>query len=151
MIRATETANIILSHFPDNFPSTSCSMIEEGPPYPPVPENKEWRPSQPVSWVPQQKWSPRTKNSLLWKIVISWGVLHWRCPHRGRISQVLPSCTANAKRRLIWADHLSRQRHPVLRLQAHNHQFILITHSFFSGPYSFHRRAGSACLLATAQ
>uniref|UniRef100_A0A8R1HKC8 Serine/threonine-protein phosphatase PGAM5, mitochondrial n=1 Tax=Caenorhabditis japonica TaxID=281687 RepID=A0A8R1HKC8_CAEJA len=47
MIRATETANIILSHFPDNFPRASSSLIEEGPPYPPVPDHKAWRPLHP--------------------------------------------------------------------------------------------------------
>ncbi|CAI5442734.1 unnamed protein product [Caenorhabditis angaria] len=47
MNRATETANIILGHFPDNFPRSSSSMIEEGPPYPPVPEHREWRPAAP--------------------------------------------------------------------------------------------------------
>uniref|UniRef100_A0A1I7TLW3 Serine/threonine-protein phosphatase PGAM5, mitochondrial n=2 Tax=Caenorhabditis tropicalis TaxID=1561998 RepID=A0A1I7TLW3_9PELO len=44
MTRATETANIILKHLPEDLPKTSSPFIEEGPPYPPVPDHKTWRP-----------------------------------------------------------------------------------------------------------
>lgn len=43
MTRATETAEIILELFP-NLKRTSCSLIEEGPPYPPVPAVDHWKP-----------------------------------------------------------------------------------------------------------
>ncbi|CAD6194001.1 unnamed protein product [Caenorhabditis auriculariae] len=44
MTRATETANIILNHLPETLPKSSCSQIEEGPPYPPVPDVSHWKP-----------------------------------------------------------------------------------------------------------
>ncbi|CAB3411316.1 unnamed protein product [Caenorhabditis bovis] len=47
MTRATETANIILKHFPETFPRSSTPLLEEGPPYPPVPAHKQWRPAAP--------------------------------------------------------------------------------------------------------
>ncbi|CAL2032695.1 hypothetical protein CAEBREN_05609 [Caenorhabditis brenneri] len=47
MTRATETANIILKHLPEDLSRTSSSLIEEGPPYPPVPDHKTWRPLDP--------------------------------------------------------------------------------------------------------
>ncbi|PIC45350.1 hypothetical protein B9Z55_005402 [Caenorhabditis nigoni] len=47
MTRATETANIILKHLPGDLPKSSSSLIEEGPPYPPVPDHKTWRPLDP--------------------------------------------------------------------------------------------------------
>ncbi|CCD70516.1 Serine/threonine-protein phosphatase Pgam5, mitochondrial [Caenorhabditis elegans] len=47
MVRATETANIILKHLPDDLTRTSSPFIEEGPPYPPVPDHKTWRPLDP--------------------------------------------------------------------------------------------------------
>ncbi|ETN78523.1 hypothetical protein RB195_020349 [Necator americanus] len=43
MPRATETAEIILEHMPTLKRST-CSLIEEGPPYPPVPPVDHWKP-----------------------------------------------------------------------------------------------------------
>ncbi|XGW07590.1 hypothetical protein V3C99_010618 [Haemonchus contortus] len=43
MPRATETAEIILEHMPD-LKRTSCSLIEEGPPYPPIPAVDHWKP-----------------------------------------------------------------------------------------------------------
>ncbi|CAI2342639.1 unnamed protein product [Caenorhabditis sp. 36 PRJEB53466] len=47
MVRATETANIILGHLPADLPRSSSSLIEEGPPYPPIPDHKGWRPQHP--------------------------------------------------------------------------------------------------------
>ncbi|CAI4232843.1 unnamed protein product [Auanema sp. JU1783] len=43
--RATETANIILKELPPQLKRISCSLLEEGPPYPPVPELSTYRPS----------------------------------------------------------------------------------------------------------
>ncbi|EPB67912.1 phosphoglycerate mutase family protein [Ancylostoma ceylanicum] len=43
MARATETAEIILEHMP-SLKRSSCSLIEEGPPYPPVPAVDHWKP-----------------------------------------------------------------------------------------------------------
>ncbi|KAK6017001.1 phosphoglycerate mutase family protein [Ostertagia ostertagi] len=43
MVRATETAEIILEQMPD-LKRTSCSLLEEGPPYPPVPAVDHWKP-----------------------------------------------------------------------------------------------------------
>ncbi|KHJ85541.1 phosphoglycerate mutase family protein [Oesophagostomum dentatum] len=41
--RAMETAEIILEHMP-SLKRWSCSLLEEGPPYPPVPPVDHWRP-----------------------------------------------------------------------------------------------------------
>ncbi|KAK6061183.1 phosphoglycerate mutase family protein [Cooperia oncophora] len=43
MVRATETAEIILEQMPE-LKRTSCSLIEEGPPYPPIPAVDHWKP-----------------------------------------------------------------------------------------------------------
>jgi len=47
MTRATETANIILKHFPDGVKDDhqSCDLIREGAPCPPDPPFPEWDPS----------------------------------------------------------------------------------------------------------
>jgi len=45
MTRATETANIILKHFPEIQDHQSCDMIREGAPCPPDPPYPEWDPS----------------------------------------------------------------------------------------------------------
>lgn len=44
MNRATETANIILKSLPEDLPRSSSSLLEEGPPYPPVPAVGHWKP-----------------------------------------------------------------------------------------------------------
>ncbi|PAV58437.1 hypothetical protein WR25_12374 isoform K [Diploscapter pachys] len=44
MNRATETAKIILQQLPKEQKSLSCSLLEEGPPYPPVPDVSHWKP-----------------------------------------------------------------------------------------------------------
>ncbi|WKX94554.1 hypothetical protein Q1695_011664 [Nippostrongylus brasiliensis] len=43
MARATETAEIILERMPE-LKRISCSLLEEGPPYPPVPAVDHWKP-----------------------------------------------------------------------------------------------------------
>lgn len=45
MTRATETANIILKHFPEIQEHQSCDMIREGAPCPPDPPYPEWDPT----------------------------------------------------------------------------------------------------------
>jgi len=44
MTRATETANIILKHLPEDIQQGSCDLIREGPPCPPDPPSSEWTP-----------------------------------------------------------------------------------------------------------
>ncbi|CAJ0606975.1 unnamed protein product [Cylicocyclus nassatus] len=44
MTRAKETAEIILEHLPPTLKRSSCSLLEEGPPYPPVPAVDHWKP-----------------------------------------------------------------------------------------------------------
>lgn len=48
MNRATQTANLIAEQLPANLKKSSCSLIEEGPPYPPVPDTPHWRPTHSV-------------------------------------------------------------------------------------------------------
>ncbi|VDM74005.1 unnamed protein product [Strongylus vulgaris] len=43
LTRARETAEIILQQMP-SLKSSCCSLIEEGPPYPPVPAVDHWKP-----------------------------------------------------------------------------------------------------------
>jgi len=45
MTRATQTANIILEHFPEVTEHQSCDLIREGAPCPPDPPFPEWDPS----------------------------------------------------------------------------------------------------------
>jgi serine/threonine-protein phosphatase PGAM5 len=49
MTRATETADIILKHFPDVNSHQSCDLIREGAPCPPEPPHPEWDPTPSVS------------------------------------------------------------------------------------------------------
>ena len=44
MTRATETANIILTHLPDDINHASCDLLREGAPCPPEPPSAEWTP-----------------------------------------------------------------------------------------------------------
>lgn len=46
MARATETANLILEQMPKDLEKRSCSLLEEGPPYPTVPEVSHWKPDK---------------------------------------------------------------------------------------------------------
>lgn len=50
MTRATQTANIILKHFPDVNEHQSCDLIREGAPCPPDPPFPEWDPTPAVSF-----------------------------------------------------------------------------------------------------
>ncbi|PIO66749.1 hypothetical protein TELCIR_11526 [Teladorsagia circumcincta] len=50
MTRATETAEIILEQMPD-LKRSSCSLLEEGPPYPPIPAVDHWKPPHSVFTV----------------------------------------------------------------------------------------------------
>ena len=45
MTRATQTANIILKHFPEVTEHQTCDLIREGAPCPPDPPYPEWNPS----------------------------------------------------------------------------------------------------------
>ena len=49
MTRATETADIILKHFPEVKDHKSCDLIREGAPCPPDPPFPEWDVSAAVS------------------------------------------------------------------------------------------------------
>ena len=51
MTRATQTANIILKHFPDVNEHQSCDLIREGAPCPPDPPFPEWDPTPAVSFI----------------------------------------------------------------------------------------------------
>ena len=51
MTRATETANIILKHFPEIKNHKSCDLIREGAPCPPYAPFPEWDPSPTVSII----------------------------------------------------------------------------------------------------
>ena len=42
MTRATETANIILKHLPEDIQHSSCDLIREGPPCVPDPPATSW-------------------------------------------------------------------------------------------------------------
>ena len=44
MTRATETANIILTHLPGDISHSSCDLLREGAPCPPEPPSAEWTP-----------------------------------------------------------------------------------------------------------
>ena len=44
MTRATETANIILKHLPDDIKQSSDDLIREGAPCPPEPPSSQWAP-----------------------------------------------------------------------------------------------------------
>jgi len=44
MTRATETANIILTHLPGDISHSSCDLLREGAPCPPEPPSVEWTP-----------------------------------------------------------------------------------------------------------
>jgi len=44
MTRATETANIILTHLPSDISHSSCDLLREGAPCPPEPPSVEWTP-----------------------------------------------------------------------------------------------------------
>ncbi len=50
MTRATQTANIILKHFPEVTEHQSCDLIREGAPCPPDPPFPEWDPTPSVSF-----------------------------------------------------------------------------------------------------
>lgn len=48
MVRATETANIILDYLPVDLTISSDPMLEEGAPYPPEPPLSSYRPPHKV-------------------------------------------------------------------------------------------------------
>ena len=48
MTRATETANIILKHLPQDIQQSSCNLIREGAPCPPEPPISHWDPEPQV-------------------------------------------------------------------------------------------------------
>jgi len=50
MTRATETANIILKHLPQDIQQSSCDLIREGAPCPPEPPISHWEPEPQEFW-----------------------------------------------------------------------------------------------------
>ena len=72
MTRATETANIILKHFPEIQDHQSCDMIREGAPCPPDPPYPEWDPSPSVSswWIKEFMFLFRIWNLILFEMCL---------------------------------------------------------------------------------
>jgi len=50
MTRATETANIILKHLPQDIQQSSCDLIREGAPCTPEPPISHWEPEPQEFW-----------------------------------------------------------------------------------------------------
>ncbi|VDO19736.1 unnamed protein product [Heligmosomoides polygyrus] len=106
MTRATETAEIILELFP-NLKRTSCSLIEEGPPYPPVPAVDHWKPPLAVGVLLRRREDRvRLPSTYTPRTTVSKGGLLRRHIHRAPPSQKEDSyeiivCHANVIRYFV--------------------------------------------------